>query len=179
MRTRHVVRLTVLVLAVAGVGMAGAGRELAHDEPVRTVILVRHAEKVDESADSSLSEAGAARAKELARVLADASVDEIIVSPRRRTQETAAPLAAALGITPSPRNQSGSNNAEVVSAVRELAGGETALVVGHSNTLGSILTELGAREVIPFETYDNLVVATMVGDRVASVMRLRYGAATP
>src|SRR5215213_9019578 len=66
-----------------------------------TIILVRHAEKaVSTSADMALSEAGAARANELARVLGGARIGAIYTTQYLRTRQTVAPLAKALGIEP-------------------------------------------------------------------------------
>ena len=62
----------------------------------RTVILVRHAEKADSSADAALSKWGEERAERLAAILKDAGVTAILTSDRQRTIRTAAPLAALL-----------------------------------------------------------------------------------
>ena len=66
----------------------------------KAVILVRHAEKVDESEDPLLSAAGKARARALARSLRTAGVKAVYVTQYKRTGLTAAPLAAAAGLKP-------------------------------------------------------------------------------
>lgn len=179
MKTRLLPSLAGAVLIACGTGAVGSGRGLVQQEPVRTVILVRHAEKVDESADPELSETGSARASELMRVLADASVDAILVSPLRRTRDTAMPLAEAIGVMPRVVKQGATGNEEVLAGVRATPDGSTVLIVGHSNTLGPIMEGLGAEPIDSFEAYDNLVVATLVGERAVSVTRLRYGATSP
>src|SRR5215213_4822262 len=65
----------------------------------QAVIVVRHAEKVDQAADAALSAKGRARAKALADLLRGAGVTHIITSEFVRTRETAAPLATRLGLT--------------------------------------------------------------------------------
>jgi broad specificity phosphatase PhoE len=50
----------------------------------QTVILVRHAEKVDASADPVLSEAGQRRAFDLAVALGDADLTHVFTSPLQR-----------------------------------------------------------------------------------------------
>src|SRR3990172_10886646 len=88
--------------AVAGaVGPAGSPTLAQGAGPV-TVFVVRHAEKGPESPDPALTPAGQERARALARVLADASVLAVFVTEFKRTQETAEPLAAALGGGPTP-----------------------------------------------------------------------------
>jgi alpha-ribazole phosphatase/probable phosphoglycerate mutase len=70
------------------------------------IVLVRHAEP-EESArglcygtlDVGLSDEGRAHAEELANTLAAVPYDAVYASPRRRTIETAAPLARARALT--------------------------------------------------------------------------------
>ncbi len=70
------------------------------------LLLVRHGlplrVEVAEGAvaDPSLSEEGRDQAERLARWLADEHVDALYSSPMRRAVETAAPLAACLGLEP-------------------------------------------------------------------------------
>lgn len=68
----------------------------------QTIFLVRHAERVDAGgapqSDPDLSDAGRTRAAALAQTLRDAKISAIFVTEFRRTQETAKPLAAKLGI---------------------------------------------------------------------------------
>jgi probable phosphoglycerate mutase len=69
------------------------------------LILVRHAlpervENVDGVADPGLQPIGHEQARRLGDWLADEDIDHIVVSPKRRAVETAAPLAQRLGIEP-------------------------------------------------------------------------------
>src|SRR6476619_7693249 len=64
-----------------------------------TVFIVRHAEKADDSNDAELSEAARARTEALANMLRDSKISVIYTTEFRRTQQTAAPLAKALGLT--------------------------------------------------------------------------------
>ena len=67
----------------------------SHAAAQQAVIVVRHAEKADQTPDTALSPKGRARAKALADLLRDAGVTHIVTSEYRRSQETAAPLAKA------------------------------------------------------------------------------------
>ncbi len=51
-------------------------------------------------ADPDLTDLGRAQADHVARLLADTRIDELLVSPLRRAQQTAAPLVEAAGLTP-------------------------------------------------------------------------------
>jgi broad specificity phosphatase PhoE len=150
-------------------------------EAATTIILVRHAEKAPVSGDMPLSEAGAARAKELARVLAGARITAVYTTQYRRTRETVAPLAEALKLTPEVIEAGGKEYpAAVVKAIREKHQGGTVLVAGHSNTTVDVLRELGMKDppFIPEPQFDDLFVCTLVEGAPASCVALRYGAAT-
>ena len=109
------------------------------------IVLVRHSEKADVPGnDPPLSEAGKARAVALASALANANVDHIIVTPYKRTSETAAQVAKARELTPQVISLQGGLAAHVeavAAAVRAKKG--TVLVVGHSNTIPAIVAALG------------------------------------
>jgi probable phosphoglycerate mutase len=75
------------------------------------VFLVRHGEsaavvpgvaiaQVDGHDDPALAADGLEQAERVAERLADQQIDAIYVTPLQRTQQTAAPLAARLGLTP-------------------------------------------------------------------------------
>jgi broad specificity phosphatase PhoE len=146
-----------------------------------TIILVRHAEKASMTGDMPLSEAGAARATELARVLGNAEISAIYTTQYRRTQETVAPLAKALNVTPKQIEAGGKTYAaSVVREVLENHKGKTVLVAGHSNTTVDVLRELGMENapVIEEPQFDYLFVCT-IGDALpASCVTLRYGVST-
>lgn len=110
------------------------------------VILVRHAEKVDDSRDPQLSTAGMARAMALAAMLDTVAIDAIVVSQFRRTQMTAAPTATAHGVTPTVVATTGTpaTYADTLAArIRAMPAGHVILVVGHSNTLTPLIARLG------------------------------------
>jgi len=118
-----------------------------------TVFIVRHAERVDASADSDLSETGRARAEALAKMLKDKNITAIYATEFKRTQQTAAPLAKALGITvttiPSKDKDA------LVAKLR--ASNSNVLVVGHGNTIPDLVKALGTEPInIGENDYDNL-----------------------
>jgi len=105
-------------------------------------------------------------------MLRDAHINAIYVSEFIRTQQTARPVANLLHI--SAQKFSGATTSSLVDALRRLGSG-TALVVGHSNTIPSIITTLGGPPVTIAETeFDNLFVLN-IGSTAASLLRLRYG----
>lgn len=154
------------------------------------VVLVRHAEKAPVPGDDPpLSTAGTARAAALAESLRDAGVTAVLVTPRRRTAETAAPAAAVRGLTPTviPFGQSTAEHARLVTdAVRRQPAGSVVLVVGHSNTIPAIVGALGGPRLpalcdASYATLFTVRLAAAADGASAApvVLRTRYGAADP
>ena len=135
-----------------------------------TIFIVRHAERVDSSKDSDLSEAGRARAGALAKMLKDANITAIYVTEFKRTQQTAAPLAKALGIpvTTLPAK----DNAALITKLRTLNG--NVLVVGHGDTIPGLIKELGISDPINIaeNDFDNLF--EIVLEEKPKLIRLHY-----
>ena len=161
--------------------LLAAAASFAATPNVTTVILVRPGEKVTKGMadDPPLSAAGVARAAELARVLADANVAAIYTTPYRRTRSTAAPVAAARGLTPIEVAGGKSYPADVVARILADHAGETVLVVGHSNTTPDVLRQLGIASppTIADSQYDDLFIVTLATGMPPRMVRLRYGAA--
>ena len=115
--------------------------------------LVRHAEKAT-GEDPGLSPEGTARALRLAELLASQGVERVYVTATRRARDTAAPLAARFGLP--VETYDAKRLAELATTLRER--GETALVVGHSNTTDELAVALGGESAgpMPDEEYDRL-----------------------
>jgi broad specificity phosphatase PhoE len=162
-----------LLLATA-LSLLTAGSALA-----QTVVLVRHAEKVDASEDPLLSEAGQARAVDLAVALSGADLTHVFVTPLQRTGRTAGPAAQAHSVTPEVVVLDGGAPAHadlVADRIRALPGDAVVLVSGHSNTIPMIARALGyaAAADMPDCEYDRLTVLDLDGERVTAVVG-RYG----
>lgn len=152
----------------------------------QSIIIVRHAERQTGEGDDGLSDGGRQRAERLAAILRDAGVTHIFVSDRRRTLETAQPLARVRNLSPSriaiPARGRGTIDPSELQvratllAISRLPRTAVVLVVAHSNTLPLFLTRLGhgVRLTIPDEEFDNLFVLTPRATRAPSVVRLRF-----
>jgi phosphohistidine phosphatase SixA len=179
---RGVVAAAVALLLASGLlggpatGSEGSGAA-AHQ--ALTVLLVRHAEKAaDAGDDPPLTAAGRARAAELARMLAASGVTAVYASEWQRTQETVAPLAERLGLTPEivPAGETNALARKILDR-----GSGAVLVAAHSNTIGPIIEALGGDPIPPIDEtdYDDLFVVTVLGPDKATVLHLTYGASTP
>jgi broad specificity phosphatase PhoE len=118
-----------------------------------TIVVVRHAEKVmDGSPDPALTEDGQARAALLARMFGDRRlkdhIDAIYVSPALRNRLTAAPLAAQLGLAPEIVSED--DPRAFAHRVLHEHRGDRILVVGHADTMPSLIEALsGAKDIPP------------------------------
>ncbi len=142
-----------------------------------TVFLVRHA---DRDAEDALNASGLVRAQELAHVMEKSGLDAVYTSEFTRTQQTAAPAAAALGLTPVVI--SASDVAGLANHIRDNRNGEKTLVVGHSDTVPKVIAAFGGPAVnIPEDEFDNLYVLTLCRCRRPglTVTNLQYGSLTP
>jgi quinoprotein glucose dehydrogenase len=149
------------------------------------VAIVRHAERAgDAGSDPELTVPGQARARALARALADMDVQAVVVSNRKRTMLTAQPLAAARALTPTVVGLAASTEEHVqavASAVRAERG-RAVLVVGHSNTVPAIIAALGGPKMPDLcdTSYSNLFLLHLPADGGAPrLVRTHYGASDP
>jgi broad specificity phosphatase PhoE len=154
---------------IASLALAGALlAPLALAAP-NIVYVTRHAEKVSPDGDADLSAQGAARARTLAAMLRKAGIRAIFSTPTRRTQQTAAPLAAMSALDVQPYNPA--KPALVVAKIKALPG--PTLLVGHSNTIGELVTLLGGAPGAPVgdDEYDRLYQLVIADDgSVTTVM---------
>jgi len=135
------------------------------------VILVRHAERQSTGTDPALTAAGKRRASLLATMFAGSGVTAIFTSDTGRTRQTAAPLAAKVGVTARQID----DNIDTAKA-QILAGGACVVVVGHSNTVPAFIEALGgpADVVIDDHEFDRMFVLTAKPPAAASLVQFRY-----
>ncbi len=167
----------IIIYAAIAVGLAW----FFESQATTTMIFVRHTEKALEPADDpGLSPEGQKRAAELARQLVDADVvagiDAIYSTPYRRTLETAQPTADALGLEINRYDPS--DNEAVLATILKTHKGKIILVVGHSNTVPTLIADLGASKNVPaiaeYE-YDNIYVVSIPWFGKTKTIRLRFG----
>jgi broad specificity phosphatase PhoE len=164
-------RLLIPVLMVSAMGIPAAAKG-------QMVIVVRHAERADGgagapttmagSSDPELSEAGKARAAKLAAMLGDAGVTAIYTTEYRRTKDTAAPLAAKIGVAAEVVM---ARDADALAAKIKAHKSGAILVVGHSNTVPAIIKAIGGSAVtVADDEYDSLFFVAANG----TTTRIRF-----
>lgn len=142
----------------------------------RRVFIVRHAEKQLDTNDNDppLSNAGNARAQNLARWLAAVPLRAILVSDTIRSRSTAAPIAAALGrevTVVDPQDA-----ASLANRIAQETDWTDVLVVGHSNTIPPLVRALGIETEIAIadDAYDRLFVVRIAPRTAPELIELRY-----
>jgi len=165
--------------ALAGMLLVALGVYAYSCVSTTTVVIVRHAEKtLGTIEDPPLSPEGEQRSERLALMFGEAigagHLDAIFVTNTRRTQQTAAPLAARLHLVP------------VVLPAADVAGtatrllrehrGGTVIVVGHGNTIPELIRELSGKQIdlIKDDDYGEIYVLSVPRFGGASLVRMRY-----
>ena len=150
--------------------------------PSTTVLFVRHADTdvAMPTDDPPLNARGWQRAELLADFLEHldvvAGVNAIYASDKRRTQETAAPLAKRLNLTVEIADHLDTDG--FMSDVRSDHGGEIVLVVSHADTIAPLIDELhGSKRLPPFgpDDFDEVYIVTIPGYGKVKTLRLHYG----
>jgi phosphohistidine phosphatase SixA len=163
------------------------------------LLVVRHAEKQDESGNPNLTATGLERAEALAEVAADFPVGGVYSTDLCRTAQTAQPTAAHFGM-PIAVQASGSASAslegcappitspllfldptvggaaDLLSWILDQHGGPTVVIVGHSNTVPRMLARLGVGSVeMTDDEYDRLFMVTFSTEDGGRMVETRYG----
>jgi broad specificity phosphatase PhoE len=144
-----------------------------------TIVVVRHAEKALGTIDDPpLAPEGEQRSERLAFIFGERTgaghLDAIYVTDTRRTQQTAAPLAARLHLQ--FRSFSRQTFPALPARMLKEHRGGTVLVVGHSNTMPQLVRELSGKliEPIPDEDYGEIYVLSVPRFGKASLVRMKY-----
>lgn len=139
-----------------------------------TVIVVRHAEKVDQSGDPDLSPEGKKRAEKLSQIIGQSKIEALFATQFKRTQQTLQPLAAKTN--KKIQVISAYETAKLVHKILRSYTGENVVVASHSDRVTEIIEALGGKGIgyIPESEYDNLYIVTIIGDLSAKVIGLKY-----
>jgi broad specificity phosphatase PhoE len=140
----------------------------------RTIVVVRHADKIDNTDDAALSPTGEAQARRLAHVLKDVGISAIYTTQFKRTIQTGAPLADLLKIKLLAYEQTDVDG--VVREIQQKQPTEVVMVVGHRSTVPKILKQFGASEPVALGSseYDSLFILTLPPGQSPTLLHLRF-----
>ncbi|GAB3588356.1 phosphoglycerate mutase family protein [Hymenobacter daeguensis] len=144
-----------------------------------TIYIVRHAEKdtTGHPTDPPLSAVGQARALALRQTLLRRQPVALFTTDTKRTRATLAPLAEALKLEPQvydPRR-----GRDLTDRIAKDYLGKTVVIVGHSNTVLSLIDDFGAMlpvEEIKDNEYDYLFTVRLTEGLQPTVDVRGYGA---
>jgi broad specificity phosphatase PhoE len=171
-------RVAAFLILLFALVVASCGRQ---QQGSTVVLVVRHAEKASDAEDSPLSGAGMQRAQAIAAVAADAGVNAIYTTQFKRNHDTSRPLAEHTGVavTEVPVNlqNPGDYGQRLARDIMERHRGQTVLVVGHGNTVASIVEGLTGRPAqLGDVQYGDLLIVTAPPSGQAGLVRAQYGA---
>jgi phosphohistidine phosphatase SixA len=136
------------------------------------VFLIRHAEKEASGKDPKLTGAGRERAGDWADMLQFGGIDVVFTSDTTRTRETGQIISESLDV---PRKEV---SREDVAGLMDLPefdhADEKVLIVGHAETIPSILSGLGVRNTVEVSQDDfaNLFIVTAGDEGAPRMIRL-------
>jgi 2,3-bisphosphoglycerate-dependent phosphoglycerate mutase len=150
----------------------------AFSQKTTTVFIVRHAEKdLSQPANTNppLSGDGLQRSYDLLERLKKERISAVFSTNTQRTLLTGTPLANKIRKDIIPYDPS--KNDELVTLIRKSYRGKKILIVGHSNTILTIVKAFGAQPSmtqIPDSQYNLLFEVRLTGDK-ASLTEHTYG----
>jgi broad specificity phosphatase PhoE len=147
--------------------LLGACAFIAPIQPPSTFYVMRHLNTPAGAPDPDLTDEGRRNAQALAEWFGDNPPAAIFVSNAKRAQQTAAPLAARLGIE--PRIYDPSNTRLLIAEVMKEP--PPVLIVGHSNTVPEIVEALSGRRPDTLTHDDFGDIWVIAGDRRGFVRR--------
>jgi broad specificity phosphatase PhoE len=161
------IRLFSVLLAVL---LVSACAYIAPIQPASTFYVMRHLNTPAGATDPDLTEEGRRNAEALVGWFAANPPATIFVSNTKRARQTAAPLAARLGIE--PRIYDPSDTAGLIGEVMKEP--PPVLIVGHSNTVPDIVHALGGARPEPL-THEDFGDIWEIGGKRRTVTRRRLG----
>jgi broad specificity phosphatase PhoE len=121
------------------------GVQAFHAQSQKTIILVRHAEKVDAtSVDPELSPEGRERAQRLIKAIGKYKPGAIYSTDFKRTRDTVAPLATKRGKP--VQTYDARKPQDLITAIMQ-SKTKRFVVVGHSNTIPGLANLLGKKDL--------------------------------
>ena len=178
-KKRRIRILPILGYVVAALGLAW----FFEARLPTTIVIVRHADTdgtMQADNDPPLNAAGRVRAEDLADFLEDidvvAGVNAIYASDKRRTQQTAEPLARRLGLEIKVEDLY--DYKRLVRHIERDHGGDIVLVVTHSDAIAPLIDELHGKKGLPPiapDEHDNVYIITSPWFGAVKTLRVYYG----
>ena len=166
------VTLAACLAAVVAPFRLGAQVAASVADDAVTVVLVRHAERLDDSPNSPLNDVGRGRVERLRALVADVDFTHVHSTNLTRTLDTARPVAEDDGVEIAI--YSPGELEELAESIRATPGRH--LVSGHSNTTPQLAEALGGEPHGPIDhmEYDRLYIIVIQPGQAAVTTLLRF-----
>ncbi|MDH5380648.1 MAG: histidine phosphatase family protein [Cyclobacteriaceae bacterium] len=138
-----------------------------------TIIIVRHAEKLQDGKDPDLSEIGKERALKLSEILSETKIDALFSTKFKRTTQTLAVIAKKKHLE--TNYYSPSDSVFILDYLKKNIGA-TIVISGHSNTVPGIVNYLCNSKLpdLKESEYDNLFIIHLSEGKPATYLKLKY-----
>lgn len=156
-------KLSILLIVIFA-GLSAPFLSVA--QSTTTVILIRHAEKENNSTDPALSPAGLDRSYKLQKALQGYNPDYFYSTNYKRTQQTITPWVNATNKTITIYNP---DSLSALADELKLKKGKTIVVAGHSNTTPQLVNLLLGKEKyasLDDAVYNKIFIITIEGATV-------------
>ena len=166
----------ILSIVLLCLFLIDVSHEQSQDSEITTFILVRHAEKVDNSSDPDLSPEGYERADQLARMFDEIKIDAVYSTDLVRTTETIRKLAEsnALDIETYDAQTPEATANQWIEEHR----GDIVFISGHSNSTpifaNALLGKTHFNGSFDESDYGNLLIITITDTGTSRLLHLRY-----
>lgn len=172
----HLFSVLSIIFIIGSVQVDLQNQQAAQTEELTTFILVRHAEKADESVDPDLSPEGFERAERLAAILDHVSLDAVYSTSFLRTTKTVQPITEKFGLEITEYDH---RNPELqADAWKADHAGQTVLISGHSNSTptfaNALLGNKHFEDKFDESDYGNLLIITVDVNGHSKLIHLRY-----
>ncbi len=168
-------KANLILLPILLFSSFGFSQKKEETEEITRIIIVRHAEKIDDGTKNpALSEAGTVRAEKLNKMLLEFEIDKLFSSPYLRTTATLQPIAASRKLEINSYSPSDKNFA---ASLLQNEKGKTIVVAGHSNTCPDLVNSLIKKpkyQALDESDYGKIWIVTFKDEKLLDCIVLNY-----
>ncbi len=162
----------IILTGMIGITSSFGTATLKKDAPIVTsLIIVRHAEKKNDTDTTTLTAAGYDRALRLATLLTNTNLAAIYTTPFVRMRQTAEPTAKQKNLL--IQDYSPHDISEIDRIITANLG-KTVLIVGHSNSIPNILNHYTGSSLENLSNYNDIFVLNIINAKLTTNKYLHF-----
>lgn len=136
-----------------------------------TLIIVRHAEKNNETDTTTLTTAGYDRSQRLANLLTNTTLSAIYTTPFVRMRQTAEPTSKQKNL---PIQDYIPHEISEIDRIIAANPGKTVLVIGHGNTIPNLLNHYAGSSLENLTGYNDIFVLNILNSKLNTNTYLHF-----